>query len=804
MGDMSVAMNPERGRRSAAAGLTRVALEQTALSGFGEMLRTVGELATADGCLLWQEVPDSDLAASPARGALYILADWFRDGSRWSERNLSLNSVTAGAIMSGVPVDVPDVNREPLLAPHLNRFFSQTGMQAFCVVPVTFLDGKRGSLNIYRKSTQSFGRNFKLVRELAELIPGLYKSMLNKVSLDLLSGVNGVFATAEREASETALSEQRVRAVMAELAVLVQSTFQSLEVSIFLEDPIVAPGRFDGLATTCEDFVYKPFYTLEDAGFTPWVIRERTPIQIFDLSHWREEQSHILERCKGLVWKDPINLVPTVRKLLGILEDKPIQPLSFMAQPVAVGDSALGAIRVCTAVKAPYYFGKLELDLLGLIASQLGHYWRILLERRAATAENKSWKELVSGISEANRSIVSELAGSPDLVRVFNKTLAAASPAFSDSVAMSIRLHDTERDDLYFCAFHGEAWDIGASAQVKARKDRRFPLHPEGLLSKGAEVFLNSELTVMAVERPLTQEDHPTFPETKWIIIAPISDGERKVGVLDIRGLSEQKYPAHSKAIAELLGLQIGLYHSLVTHQIGLRKAYSNLGHQLKSPLNTAQARIAKALEGSRKGSDLRLLLDAALSALRRVRRVSTDIRLFAELEERGEIPARPDFVAVGTLIDKLREIANDHQARVDPTKSIEFRVVEKAFSDAARRRVIVDLVLFEHAISNLCDNALKYSFSGRTVLIQAGSEPSGSFYVAVRSEGIPARRHEIHKWTVRGWRSEEAQSVDGDGTGLGLHIVKHIMKAHSGMLSIHPLGDPSTTEVRLRFQFEK
>jgi hypothetical protein len=503
---MKAAAHSEATGGSPAARLTKVALQQTRLSGFSEMLRVVCDLTNADGCLLWQEVPGSDLAATPPKGELYILADWFRDGTHWSERNLSLDSLTGEAILENTPEDVPDVRLEARLKEHLGRFFRITGMLAFCAVPVVFLDGKRGAVNVYRKSTKSFEPQFRLVQDLADLIPELYKSILNKVSLDLLSNVNQVSAVAEREASEEGLSDMKARKVIGEIAQLVQRTFQSLEVSIFLEDGMTTPGRFNKLATTCEQFVYKDSYELEDEGFTPWVIRSRTSLSIFDLTRWEEEEQHVVERCEGIKWKNPINLVPTARKLLKIEDGQPMQPISFMAQPIVLGDNALGAIRVCAAERAPYYYGNLELELLGLVASELGHYWRILQERRTAVAENRSWKDLVNGVSKANLSVVSELTGSPDLVRVLAKTLDAASAAFSETVAMDVRLYDSEHDELYFCAFHGKAWDIGAPLEISERKNRRFPIHPEdGRLSKGAEVFLDPQLKVMAINTPLSR-----------------------------------------------------------------------------------------------------------------------------------------------------------------------------------------------------------------------------------------------------------------------------------------------------------
>lgn len=216
---MKAAARKARIAGSPAAHLTKTALKQSELSGFPEMLQAVGDLMDADGCLLWQEIPGSDLKSSPPKGEFYILADWFRDGIHWSERSLPLDSVTGQAVVTNKHANVHDIQTEPRLERHLHRFFRFTGMKVFCTFPVEFIDGKRGAINVYRKAPTPFkSHELRRMHELAELIPELYRAILSKVSYNLTSEVNRVLWKTERESGGAVIPRELISGVISQIA----------------------------------------------------------------------------------------------------------------------------------------------------------------------------------------------------------------------------------------------------------------------------------------------------------------------------------------------------------------------------------------------------------------------------------------------------------------------------------------------------------------------------------------------------------------------------------------------------------
>jgi signal transduction histidine kinase len=130
---------------------------------------------------------------------------------------------------------------------------------------------------------------------------------------------------------------------------------------------------------------------------------------------------------------------------------------------------------------------------------------------------------------------------------------------------------------------------------------------------------------------------------------------------------------------------------------------------------------------------------------------------------------------------------------------------VEPAGFEVLRRyEVRVDNELLYQAINNVLDNAFKYSFPKTTVRITGGVTAAGRFHITVINEGIRLRAYEALHATERGWRSEDAESTTGEGEGLGLWIVDHIMKAHGGDILVLPTTAANQTEVKLVFPAAK
>ncbi len=175
--------------------------------------------------------------------------------------------------------------------------------------------------------------------------------------------------------------------------------------------------------------------------------------------------------------------------------------------------------------------------------------------------------------------------------------------------------------------------------------------------------------------------------------------------------------------------------------------------------------------------------------------------RRLAEMERREAF--RRDFVAnvtheiktpvTGILAaaDMLSDILESVRARLQPR------------ADAAKMRIVVqapavmpffcDAELLEHALSNLLDNAIKYSGSPDVVLSAHADGARAILSVEDHGAGIP----EEHRARIfeRFYRVDKDRSRTCGGTGLGLAIVKHIARLHGGEAT---LSTPASGGCRL------
>ena len=110
-----------------------------------------------------------------------------------------------------------------------------------------------------------------------------------------------------------------------------------------------------------------------------------------------------------------------------------------------------------------------------------------------------------------------------------------------------------------------------------------------------------------------------------------------------------------------------------------------------------------------------------------------------------------------------------------------------------AGHRVEADAAALTHALWNLLDNAVKYSGDARTVSVTVKSLPEGTA-ISVRDEGAgipPREQKEIFRKFVRG---EQARRLRVEGTGIGLAIVSHIVRAHGGRVTLQSEAGQGST----------
>jgi signal transduction histidine kinase len=143
-----------------------------------------------------------------------------------------------------------------------------------------------------------------------------------------------------------------------------------------------------------------------------------------------------------------------------------------------------------------------------------------------------------------------------------------------------------------------------------------------------------------------------------------------------------------------------------------------------------------------------------------------------ADKQEVTKTPVKLDSV-VQEVVEDLKETA----------KKKRIRLVEQ--SNTHLPPVAADRGLITRAVSNLIDNAIKYSPERTSVIISTILE-SDFLRVIVedRGYGIPPAEHE-KIWQKFYRVAREGQDKEEESTGLGLSLVKEIVEQHGGEVSV-------------------
>lgn len=111
---------------------------------------------------------------------------------------------------------------------------------------------------------------------------------------------------------------------------------------------------------------------------------------------------------------------------------------------------------------------------------------------------------------------------------------------------------------------------------------------------------------------------------------------------------------------------------------------------------------------------------------------------------------------------------------------------------------VAVDAEAIAQAFVNLLDNAAKYSGSARVIEVRVQAQPE-AVTIAVTDHGIGIAPDEREKIFEKFYRAGSSLVHDVKGSGLGLSIVRHIVAAHRGHVTVQSaLGQGSTFTIHL------
>ncbi len=250
----------------------------------------------------------------------------------------------------------------------------------------------------------------------------------------------------------------------------------------------------------------------------------------------------------------------------------------------------------------------------------------------------------------------------------------------------------------------------------------------------------------------------------------------------------------------ELGGRYLSLYTSPVGRESGavlvahdrtethrydeMRKEFvANASHELQTPLTILKANLETLNAGAWEEKEKRTrFLEGIDRNINRLSALVTDLLDLSKIESTREISdpqnvSLPEFY--GQIRDAFLPLAEKKGIVLESSSEVE--------------TVSADPNLLERALSNLVDNALKYTGEGGAVTLSA-TEVDSRIRLSVKDSGAGIPEEHQTRIFERFYRVDKSRSRDLGGTGLGLAIVKHVAGLHGGEVLVQSSAEEGTT----------
>ena len=218
------------------------------------------------------------------------------------------------------------------------------------------------------------------------------------------------------------------------------------------------------------------------------------------------------------------------------------------------------------------------------------------------------------------------------------------------------------------------------------------------------------------------------------------------------------------------------------------RELVANVSHDLRSPLASIQGYLEtlQLKEGTLDPERYRHYLEIALAQTKRLSRLVEQLFQLSKLDAKQIEP----HLEVFPIAELVQDVVMQYQPEADKR---EISLVADLPNNGLPS-VHADVGLIERVLTNLLDNALRFTPKGGTIVVRP-EENGRNVYVSVSDTGIGIPEEHLESIFERFARVDESRSrADGDGAGLGLAIAKKILDLHGGAIKAESIQGEGTT----------
>ncbi|HEY5745491.1 MAG TPA: ATP-binding protein [Chryseolinea sp.] len=300
------------------------------------------------------------------------------------------------------------------------------------------------------------------------------------------------------------------------------------------------------------------------------------------------------------------------------------------------------------------------------------------------------------------------------------------------------------------------------------------------------------------------------LPKGAWtvgpekVIVLPIAQpaGQEPFGLLVV-GLNpyrllDDKYSSFFVLVADQVANSFANVHSLAQERkraealAELDKAkttfFSNISHEFRTPLTLLLAPVEDVLSDTRLDTETKARMEVAYRNALRMQKLVNTLLEFSRIEAK-RIDGKFQQVDICNLTEDLASTFRSAIERAGMRLAIRCETVTAP--------VYVDPDMWERIILNLVSNAFKYSKQGEIAVIvgQRGND----IEVSVSDTGIGIPADQLDKIFNRFHRVDHPGGRSQEGTGIGLAMVKELVKLHHGTIAVtSTLGEGSLFTVAI------
>lgn len=205
------------------------------------------------------------------------------------------------------------------------------------------------------------------------------------------------------------------------------------------------------------------------------------------------------------------------------------------------------------------------------------------------------------------------------------------------------------------------------------------------------------------------------------------------------------------------------------------RKSFiSNVSHELRTPMTTIGGFVDGILDGTIPKEKHKYYLRIVSEEVDRLARLVKSMLNISKYEA-GEMEMTKETFDLMPLLVKVLLM---FEQRIDE-KHVEIRGIEHGGF-----MVSADSDLMQQVLYNLVENAVKFVNDGGYIEF-AFENRDGSSVIRIRNSGEGLKANEISKVFDRFYKADASRGIDKTGVGLGLSIVRSIIKLHGGKILV-------------------